>query len=91
MSTPKPIELDAERTKARGDSPMTSAEVLDELVWLLDGGTHPHLAAQMLGKSWEALTKAAERAGRSAEINRIDIDEWRRYTFGDRAGWARAA
>lgn len=91
MSTNELIHLDRERMERRGDTPMTSAEVIDELVWLLDGGTHPLVAAEILGKSWPTLTKAAERLGRGDEINRIDAEEWRRYSARPSGGRRRAA
>ncbi len=82
-----PQVLDRVAVVAPGDKPMSSAEMLDEVVWLLDGGTHPLVAARMVGKSWATITKAADRLGRSHEIIRQDIDEWRRYRPRERSGW----
>ncbi|MDY0828562.1 hypothetical protein SK224_05410 [Microbacterium sp. BG28] len=78
------IHLDEERMARRGERPMDGAETLDELVYLLDAGVHPYLAAQMLGKTWAALLKLADRYGRSEEIVRDDLDAWRRYSAPDR-------
>lgn len=92
MSSSNVIHLDRERAKRRSESkPMSGAELIDEVVFLLDQGTHPLMVAQMLGKPWTTITKAASRAGRSAEVIRGDIDEWRRYTFPDHSGWGYAA
>lgn len=74
------IHLDEERMARRGDKPMDGAETLDEVVYLLDAGVHPYLAAQQLGRSWQSLVKLAERYGRSDELHRGDLDEWRRYS-----------
>lgn len=85
------IHLDRERMKRRGDKKMTRTELVDEVVFLLDQGTHPLMVAQQLGYSWKAITKAADVLGRSGEIIRGDMDEWRRYSVKDRTGWGYAA
>lgn len=43
--------------------PMSRAEVLVEVEWLLDGGVHPLLIAQTLGRSVGAIEKAARDLG----------------------------
>lgn len=45
--------------------PMTGEEVVAEAAWLLDGGVHPLLVAEQLGKKPTALYQAARRAGRA--------------------------
>lgn len=92
MSTSNVIHLDAERGKRRGEKPMGRAELIDEVVFMLGQGVHPLMIAQTIGKSWRTITKAANALGRSSEVNVIDLDEWRRYSFADkRTGWGYAA
>lgn len=59
------IYLDKERTRLRGDKPMTGAEKLDELQWLLDAGVHPAHAAAQLGAKVGSLETLANRHGRA--------------------------
>lgn len=75
------IHLDAERRQRRGDKKLSRRELIDEVVWLLDGGTHPLLAARLLGTSWATITRYANLQGRSDEVIRQDISEWNRYAF----------
>lgn len=91
MSTSNLIHLDRERMKRRGDTRMVGAELIDEVVFLLDQGTHPLLAAEMVGRDWDSITRTARGLGRSEEVCRFDIDEWRRFTIPDRSGWGFAA
>lgn len=42
---------------------MTGDEVLAEVHWLVDGGTHPLTVANMLGRSPESIEKAARVRG----------------------------
>ncbi|MDQ1205064.1 hypothetical protein [Microbacterium sp. SORGH_AS_0862] len=85
------INLDTERTKRRGATAMTGKELVDEVVFLLDQGTHPLLIADTMGLKWASILRAAARLGRSDELNRIDLDEWRRWTLPERSGWGYAA
>ncbi|MEV4737152.1 MULTISPECIES: hypothetical protein [unclassified Microbacterium] len=73
------IHLDTERIKRRGDEPMGGAETLDEYEFLIDNGTHPLLAAQMLGVPYANLQKLARDHERSGLFNRMDIGEWNRF------------
>jgi len=66
------IHLDAERMRRRGDKPMTGAEQLDELEWLLDMGDHPIHAAMKLGSTPTALAMAARRHGHGDTANLMD-------------------
>ncbi|WP_353809095.1 hypothetical protein [Agromyces sp. SYSU T00194] len=47
---------------------MTAAELLDEVEWLLDGGVHPLMICQQLGRSVSAVHQAARRAGRDRVV-----------------------
>lgn len=42
---------------------LTGREMLDEVHWLLDGGVHPLMVVQVLGKSAQAIEKAARTYG----------------------------
>lgn len=64
------IYLNAERRKRRGDKPMTGAEKLVELQWLMEGGVHQTVAARQLGSSMVGLAKLAYRHGRK------DLGSW---------------
>ena len=57
---------------------MTGREVLAEVQWLLDGGVHPELIAQQLGRSVEAINRMARRH-RQLEIARVFNQAARRY------------
>lgn len=85
------IHLDAERIARRGDKPMEGAETLGEFEHLLDAGTHPLLAAQMLGVPYANLERLANRHGRSDLFTRVDIGEWDRFRLPERTGWGYAA
>lgn len=92
MSASNLIQLDTERRRLRGEKkPLQGAELIDEVVFLLDQGTHPLQAAQQLGRDWDSILRTARGLGRSAEVCRSDIDEWRRYSFPDKSGWGYAA
>lgn len=43
---------------------MPSSLLLEEVEWLLGGGMNPAEVSAALGKSFSAIEKAAERAGR---------------------------
>jgi hypothetical protein len=45
-------------------APMTGTEVLDEVEWLLDGGMHPTVIAQQLGRKVGSIHKLAWQHGR---------------------------
>ncbi len=47
-----------------GTRPLTGVELLDEVQWLIDNGTHPLLVAQLLSRSPGSIAKAARKAGR---------------------------
>lgn len=85
------IHLDEERIKRRGDKPMSGPEVLDEFEFLLNAGTHPLLAAQMLGVKYDNLQRLAGRHGRVGLFGRVDIGAWKRDQFPERSGWGFAA
>lgn len=76
------IHLDAERIARRGDTQMSGAETLDEFEFLIDAGTHPLLAAQLLGVRYDTLNKLASNHGRGELFTRIDIGLWDRYVLG---------
>ena len=76
------IHLDAERIARRGDRGMSGPETLDEFEFLIDTGTHPLLAAQLLGVRYDTLNKIASRYGRGELFTRIDIGAWDRYVLG---------
>ncbi|WP_144795729.1 hypothetical protein [Microbacterium paludicola] len=82
--------LDAERIKRRGDKPMEGPEVLDEFEFLISAGTHPLLAAQMLGMKYATLGKLAGRHNRQELLSLFDIGEWDRYKH-DNNQYGRAA
>lgn len=42
---------------------LVARELLDEVNWLLDGGVHPLLIAQTLGKSCQSIDRAARVHG----------------------------
>lgn len=44
-------------------SRMTGAELLEEVEWLLDGGVHPLMVAQMLGRTVSGIDRTARRLG----------------------------
>jgi hypothetical protein len=44
-------------------APMTGAEVLDEVEWLLDGGMHPKVIAAQLGRKVTSIHKLAWKHG----------------------------
>ena len=93
MSNNNLIHMDAERRRLRGErKPLQGGELIDEVVFLLDQGTHPLMVAQQVGRSWESITRTARAVDRSGEVCRFDIDGWRRYTFADKpTGWGYAA
>lgn len=49
---------------------LTGVELLDEVQWLLEGGVHPLMICQMLGKKLDAIRATATRYGR-VEIARL--------------------
>lgn len=73
----KLIYLDAERIARRGDTRMTGVEKLDELEWLLDGGTHPDHAAAQLGTNIAALIKLARDRDRKDLATRVAAEQIR--------------
>lgn len=73
------IHLDVERIKRRGDKPMSGAETLDEFEYLIEAGTHPLLAAQMLGVPYGNLQKLARDLKRPGLFTRVDIGAWNRH------------
>lgn len=85
------IHLDRERMKRRGEKKMSGSEMLDEFEYLLDAGTHPLLAAQMLGVNYQTLNKVANRHGRNDLFARVDIGAWNRFALPDRTGWGYVA
>ena len=50
-------------------SRLTGSELLAEVEWLLDGGVHPLMVCQVLGRSAGSVEKAAYRLGR-ADVGR---------------------
>lgn len=90
-TNPKIVHLDRERIKRRGDKPMAGPEVLDEFEFLTDAGTHPMLAAQMLGMKYATLVSLANRWGRSELINRSDVGYWNRFRHDNGNQYGRAA
>lgn len=50
---------------------MTTAECLDEIEWLLDGGVRPADAVAQVGRTVAGMERAADRAGRSELARRI--------------------
>ena len=46
-------------------SRMKPAELLAEVEWLLDGGVHPLMVCQVMGRSAGSIEKAAYRHGRA--------------------------
>lgn len=46
-----------------GEKRMSSAEVAAEVVWMLDGGVHPRLIAQEMGRSIASIEMALRRKG----------------------------
>jgi hypothetical protein len=85
------IHLDAERIKRRGDKPMIGPELLDEFEFLLDAGTHPLLAVELLGADYANLQRLASRYGRVGLFARVDIGAWKRDQLPERSGWGFAA
>lgn len=66
------IHLDVERINRRGDDPMGASETLDEFEFLIDAGTHPLLAAQLLGVNYDSLQKLAARHGLRVSIHGVN-------------------
>lgn len=92
MSNKNLIHLDRERMNRRGEGrSLKGGELIDEVVFLLGQGTHPLMIAQQTGRDWDSILRTARGIERSAEVNRVDIEEWRRYTIPDRTGWGYAA
>ncbi|WP_157831562.1 MULTISPECIES: hypothetical protein [Microbacterium] len=74
------VEMD-ELEARRAERPMTGAEVLDEVEWLLDSGESPTIAAQTVGRTIAGLERTARRKGRIALANRIyaaNNTDWKR-------------
>lgn len=76
-----PDRAETEFQERLAERPMTTTEALDEVEWLLDGGTSPELAVEAVGRTWVSLEKAAQRRGRYELANRIHAatgSEWNR-------------
>ncbi len=43
---------------------MTGAEILAEVDWLLEGGVHPAMVAQVVGRGLHSIDRLARRHGR---------------------------
>lgn len=64
-----PTPVDNEVSRVVKQRRLTGAELLDEVEWLLEGGVHPLMICQMLGKNIDAIVATATRYDR-VEIRR---------------------